>query len=77
MEPLSEFERHVMDHLSQSRGRAQVLREFAGEPIEAALDRFRENAWAVEMDGQILSVVLDYSWASASRELATAGSAWM
>lgn len=77
MESLSEFELHVLDHLSQARGREQILRDFAGEPVAAALERFRANDWTVEMDGQILSIVLDYSWASASRETALAGSAWM
>jgi hypothetical protein len=77
MEPLTSFERRVLDHLSQSHGRMQVLKHFAGDPIEAALQRFREEDWIVEMDGQVLSVVLDYSWAGASREAATPSSTWM
>jgi ribosomal peptide maturation radical SAM protein 1 len=77
MEPLSSFECRVMDHLGQARGLTQVLKEFAGDPVESALDRFRAEGWIVDMDGQVLSVVLDYSWASASRNASTPGHAWM
>jgi ribosomal peptide maturation radical SAM protein 1 len=77
MEPLTPFECTVMDHLSQSRGRTQVLKHFAGDPVESVLERFRAEDWIIELDGQVLSVVLDYSWAAASRETATPGYAWM
>jgi ribosomal peptide maturation radical SAM protein 1 len=77
MEPLTPFERRVMDHLGQARGHMQVLSDFADDPVEAALERFRAEGWIVEMDGQVLSVVLDYSWAGDSREASTPGHAWM
>ena len=76
-EPLTPFERLVMDHLSQARGQMQVLKTFEGDPIESALDRFRAEDWIVEMDGQVLSIVLDYSWASTIREAGKPGPAWM
>jgi ribosomal peptide maturation radical SAM protein 1 len=76
-EPLTPFERRLMDHLGQARGRAQVLKQFAGGPVDAALERFGAEDWIVEMDDQVLSIVLDFSWATASRETGTPGPAWL
>jgi hypothetical protein len=45
--------------------------------VEAALERFRAEAWIVELDSQVLSLVLDYSWAAACREESRANYAWM
>jgi ribosomal peptide maturation radical SAM protein 1 len=77
MEALSAFELRLLEQLSQSRGAAQLTKEFPHDPVEAALERFRAEAWIAELDGQVLSLVLDYSWATASREVSNASYAWM
>lgn len=80
MDTLSPLERRLLEHLSQARGRTQVMQSFASDPagaVAAALARMRERDWIIEMDGQLLGVVLDYSWALACRDAAAPSPAWM
>jgi ribosomal peptide maturation radical SAM protein 1 len=80
MDSLSELELQVLDHLCQARKRAQVLNSFPGEAkiaVESLLQRFCERNWVIELDGQLLSIVLDYSWASGIRETGAAATAWL
>jgi ribosomal peptide maturation radical SAM protein 1 len=77
MEAITAFELDLLKHLSQSHGHAQIRKQFPNDPVEAALDRFRQEAWVLELDGQVLSLVLDYSWAAEERESAMESYAWM
>jgi ribosomal peptide maturation radical SAM protein 1 len=77
MEALSAFELRLLEQLGQSRGALHLSKEFPHDPVEAALERFRAEAWIVELDSQVLSLVLDYSWAAACREESRANYAWM
>ena len=77
VEALSTFELRLLEQLGQARRAAQLSKEFPHDPVEAVLERFRAEAWVAELDGQVLSLVLDYSWAAASREESRANYAWM
>jgi hypothetical protein len=77
MEALSAFELRLLEQIGQSRAAAQLTKEFPHDPVEAALERFRAEAWIAELDGQVLSLVLDYSWADAPHEARKASYAWM
>ena len=80
MVPLTPLEHRLLDHLSQTHGRGQVVKSVTDEPadaVESALERLRERNWIVEMDGQLLSLVLDYSWTQSSQDTGTHPPVWM
>jgi len=77
---LTPLEREVLEHLSQAHGRMQLLKSVSIGPeraVESALDRLRERNWIVDMDGQLLSLVLDYSWADTYTDTGARAPIWM